>query len=176
MLKSNNPTAKQSQTWILNSLLKLLETKQYQQITVSEICKNALLDRRTFYRNFESKDDVMELQIKVLCDEYVEMLRNTQVLSIAVIARTYFEFWRKNIHFLNILYRDELTMFMLGKYDELIPNIYRIFYDTVSDDLEYTLAFQTGGFWNLVVKWVANGADKSPSEMADIVAKLALAT
>ena len=66
MLQSDNPIARQSQRWIIQALLNLMEKMEYDKITVTEICRNADLDRRTFYRNFDSKNDVLEAYISFL--------------------------------------------------------------------------------------------------------------
>jgi AcrR family transcriptional regulator len=70
MLQSNNPTAQQSQRWIIQALLNLLEQKEYDKISVSEICRKADLDRRIFYRNFDSKNDVLQQYVNFLGEEY----------------------------------------------------------------------------------------------------------
>ena len=71
MNNTKNPTALQSQRWILQALLDTMEEKNYDKITVSEICRTAELDRRTFYRNFNSKQEVLEQYIEQLCREYM---------------------------------------------------------------------------------------------------------
>lgn len=60
MIHTNNPIALQSQKWIIQALLDLMQIMNYDKISVSEICRKAQLDRRTFYRNFDSKNDVLE--------------------------------------------------------------------------------------------------------------------
>lgn len=74
MLNSNNPTAKKSQKWIMDALINLMDKMKYDKITVTAICYEASLDRRTFYRNFHSKHDVLEQYILCLKKEYLEYL------------------------------------------------------------------------------------------------------
>lgn len=71
MNHTKNPTALQSQKWILQALLVLMQENDYDKISVSEICRKAELDRRTFYRNFDSKHDVLEQYIAQLSNEYM---------------------------------------------------------------------------------------------------------
>ena len=56
-----------------SSLIKFDGKKEYDKITVTEICRIADLDRRTFYRNFNSKNDVLEEYIRLLGEEYLKM-------------------------------------------------------------------------------------------------------
>ena len=43
----------------INALLSLMEKKPYNQISVSELSELAEYDRRTYYRYFTSKDDIL---------------------------------------------------------------------------------------------------------------------
>lgn len=40
-----------------------MKEKSFDGITISEITKNADLDRTTFYRNFRSKEDILNIGI-----------------------------------------------------------------------------------------------------------------
>ena len=54
--KQGNKTAIQSQHMIADALFSLMKHKPFHQITVTEICEEANLGRKTFYRNFELRD------------------------------------------------------------------------------------------------------------------------
>jgi AcrR family transcriptional regulator len=43
-----------------NALLQLLETENFQEITIQEITDRARVSRRTFYRNYSSKEEILE--------------------------------------------------------------------------------------------------------------------
>lgn len=58
-----------------------MEEKDYDKITVKEMTKKADLDRSTFYRNFNSKEDVLYLYFNNLAEEYTKRLRNTKALD-----------------------------------------------------------------------------------------------
>ena len=47
--------AEQSRTWLWESLKELLHQKKLSQITITEICSNADLTRKTFYNSFKNK-------------------------------------------------------------------------------------------------------------------------
>lgn len=44
---------------IYTAMLLLMEQKSYDKITVTDITKKAGVSRMSFYRNFDSKDDVL---------------------------------------------------------------------------------------------------------------------
>jgi len=58
-----NPIAIQSREWLTNALLVLMEEKEFKNISITEIATKADLSRRTFYRIFETKEDMYTTRI-----------------------------------------------------------------------------------------------------------------
>lgn len=56
---------------ITDALLKLLKDVPFSEITVSEICSHASVGRASFYRNFESKEDVLKKWLDKVTDDFV---------------------------------------------------------------------------------------------------------
>ena len=174
MGKANNPLSIQSKEWIMTALLELLIDKPYNQITITEIASQAQLARRTFYRNFDSKDEVLDLYIQKLCSEYIDSLGDEKILKAYNIAKVYFTFWNKHLEFLILMEKNNLLYMILQKYNEYLPMIHQKFKGNKEQNennnrLEYVLAFTAGGFWNTLIKWVHEGAKKTPDEMASLV-------
>lgn len=55
---------------IVSALLNLIYTKPLSSITVSELCEKAGVSRITFYRNYESKEDIFKKKLGEIFDEY----------------------------------------------------------------------------------------------------------
>ena len=53
---------------ITESLLRLLEQKEISDISISELCDDAGIGRASFYRNFDSKEDILRAHINQLFD------------------------------------------------------------------------------------------------------------
>lgn len=51
----------QTKEWVIDALFELLQTEELSHITVQEICDCAQISRKTFYRRFRSKNDVLKL-------------------------------------------------------------------------------------------------------------------
>lgn len=168
--------AEQSRKWLIESLLHLMEEKDYNSITVTEISDNALLSRRTFYRNFNSKEEVLEAYCHKLCQEYIAHFKDETDLSLSNVTKVYFSFWRKHIEFLNILNKNHLLFFLLERYNEFLPVIYQIYKGNNDDfnnktELNYAILFSAGGFWNILAKWFKSDITQTPIEMSEIVLK-----
>lgn len=173
MDRSTHTLAVKSQNWIIKATLKLMQQKPYNEITVSEICKLAQLDRRTFYRNFKDKDDVIEYYISCLQEEYLTTLQSVEIRTIKSMAKAQFEFWKKHLDFLNILQSNGFLVGILLKVtNDFIPQIYKKFHFTMPPNFDYKVTFISGGFCNILFNWISHGAKETPDEIATIVCEL----
>ena len=105
-MKKLNPIAEQSKQWLTQSLFRLMEKQIYSEITISKISENAQLARRTFYRNFCSKEDVIIYSCTQLCESYIRYLDQDIEYSIRHIIQVYFTFWQEHIDYLTVLTTD----------------------------------------------------------------------
>ena len=79
MTESNNPSAIRSKNEITEALLSLMQNAPYNEISVKQIIMEARLARKTFYRNFESKDDVLISYLKGIIREYYDVVNTGKV-------------------------------------------------------------------------------------------------
>lgn len=177
MQKSNSILAAQSKEWILQALLIIMDKKEFKNITVKEITAKAGLDRKTFYRHFETKEDVLRLYADMACQDYISELKNQHSLTTFTISKTYFSICQKHMPFFQTLEKNNLLIFVLQAFDEYLPIIHKFFDPNNTADetvyhSEYALSFYTGGFWNISAKWIRDGATKTPEEMANLVEKV----
>ncbi|WP_223067715.1 TetR/AcrR family transcriptional regulator [Paenibacillus caui] len=173
-----NPISMQSKKWIAEALLRLLKNKSYHHITITEIADEAQLARRTFYRNFQSKNDILYFYIEDLYHEYVALLKKQNELTMFHVAKVYFTFWRRHQEFLILLMKNDLFFLLLQKYNDYLPVIHQMFQENdeakqqSEQFLTYGLAFSAGGFWNVLLSWIENGAREEPEQLAEIVGKM----
>lgn len=172
--KGNGQLARQSRAWFLEALLQLMEHKEYAKITITELAQKAGLDRKTFYRNFDTKEDILRLYLDHACEDYIANLRKETVLTTYTVARAYFRTCLAHIHFFCLLDDNGLLPLALEAYDRYLPKLHRMFECGQSADnpfyySDYALSFFTGGFFNISVKWIRDGARKSPEEMAQMI-------
>ena len=73
-VKKMNPSAILSKKMIVEALFDMLAVKSLSAISISEIAENALVDRRTFYRHFKSKNDVIRYYIHDVLIQYEQII------------------------------------------------------------------------------------------------------
>lgn len=175
--KNNTSLSLQSKEWIVMALIILMRTKKYSDITIKELAEKAGVDRKTFYRNFNTKEDVLHFYLDKTCQDYITNLNKEPVLTTFSVAKAYFLTCKSHSDFLNLLDRNNLLPLLLMVFDEYLPMLHKIFENTKTGDnpvyySEYALSFLTGGFWNISIKWIRNGGHETPEEMAQIVETL----
>ena len=106
MKESTNPSALRSKQQITDALLKLMENHPYNDITVKQIILETDLVRKTFYRNFSSKDDVLDAYINMKVLEYCDALLD-QPDPLVVI----FDFCEKNRKMLDLLNKNNIDYY-----------------------------------------------------------------
>lgn len=162
----NNKRKKESMERIEKIFIELLQTKALNEISVSDICKRAGLNRTTFYANYpdiyglaDAIRDKLEVAVSDLYrDEITQGFNSNDYLKL-------FRHIQEN----QIFYQ---TYFKLG-YD----NKFRIIsYDTglakmhfQNKHIEYHMEFFKAGITQIIKMWLKNGCKESPEEMFEII-------
>ena len=164
--------------WIIDATLNLLKKKSYSDITIGEITNRAKLGRRTFYRHFKSKEEVIEVISLVLIDDFTEKLLEKNAKSFDEIMQCYFEFWELNIENLLLLKKARLLYYIEENIVDLVTRI-ALRIGHIPNDVEnavqilqnhkYEFAFKLAGFWKLTLVWSDEIPRKTPSEMSQII-------
>jgi len=84
-IKKDKRTQKSSEL-IYEGLIKCLETKDFTKITISDIEKYSTVSRATFYRLFDSLEDILSMKCDYCFKEVLENYKknrstNTRLLS-----------------------------------------------------------------------------------------------
>ena len=74
MRNRNEKNAKQA---IYSALVELMESEEYEDISITDIAKKAGVSRMTYYRNYKEKDDILLDRFKELLDDKYSGLIST---------------------------------------------------------------------------------------------------
>lgn len=157
---------------IKQALFRLLEEKPLSKITVTELCREAGVNRATFYLHYT---DIYDLLDKIELS-YVEEMRenNTRLgidgkvdfLWIVELIKRHSDFYR--ITFMNNIH----TRFMDEFHNELRTHYFKIFENRTTNEHMYTFEFLRGGVDFVIAKWINSGMKESTTEIARILREL----
>lgn len=173
MNPSQNPSAIRSKNDITNTLLQLMKTFPYNEITVKQIILESHVARKTFYRNFISKDDVLNSYIDSIMYQYVQSLQQMEGCQLSNILDIIFNFCIQYQNFLFLLRDNNLMYLLLEKWNTFIPIIhnqiagdnYVMFQSFSSKQISYIIAFNIGAVWNIIMKWIENDMNDTPEHL-----------
>ena len=162
----NNKRKKESIERIEKIFIDLLQTRELNEIRVSDICKRAGLNRTTFYANYTDiyglADSIRDKLENNLSDLYQNEI--TQGFNSNDYLKLFYHIKENQIFY--------QTYFKLG-YD----NNYKIFtYDTAlarehfqNKFIEYHMKFFKSGITEVIKLWLQNGCRESPEDMFEII-------
>ena len=75
MIEKINPSVIRSKQFITEALLELMTEEDFNSIKITEITRRAQVDRKTFYRNFESKEDILIQYGDLLAQEFIKKIK-----------------------------------------------------------------------------------------------------
>ena len=172
--KKENPSAILSKEWIIESFLDMLAVKPLSSISISEIAENAKVDRRTFYRHFKSKNEVMRYYIHDVAKQFEKIFLHNNINDIYLNAKTLYEVLLTMKETLLIVHKQNLLDMFISDFEtiyekyqyEIIhcqkPEILKL------DNIDYYLAYERGGIINIVKKYIAENCINSPGKMGKI--------
>lgn len=165
----------QSGRMIEDALFFVMRNKPYAEITISDISKQADLSRRTFYRLYHEKDDVLHRYFDRLCKEYCSQMPPLQKYDIGQIAREYFSFWyqyRENLLIMHQCGLDEMLYYEISRASKSVVEA-RIGSETQKNDKDigYFADYSAGGFSLLLHRWIAEGMQEPPEQYAQSVSR-----
>lgn len=162
----NNKRRKESVERIERVFINLLQEKEIQEITVSDICKGAELNRSTFYANFLDIYDLADKIRDKLEEEFSTLFKREETeKNESFGALTMFRHIQEN----QLFYK---TYFKLGydnRHQSMIYDIARAERDFGNKHLAYHIEFFKSGFNAIVKMWLAGGCKETPEEMVEII-------
>lgn len=167
-----NPITLRSKKWIVDSLIQLMNEKPYNEITLKEIAENVDLARQTIYRNFESKEAILEYYVDGLYNEFIKIISAKNDIGLKDLLITYFEYWYKNKEFLKKLIDNNVYLILLDlhlKYLNSMATNDKINKLAFVSNNNYFNHFSAGGLWFILKMWIEDGAEKTPKEMTNII-------
>lgn len=176
-MEGHQKIAEQSRAWLINAFFKLLAHREYASITVNEIAAAAELSRRTFYRHFTSRDDLLQKYLEGLFTAYTEQLTRLTITKHEDTLLLFFNFWQQYRQELNLLQERELFDRFLRCAREWYPRVYRQLnvpwhVEGAPREIKYVAAFSAGGYFTILAQWLQDGCQESPREMTNLMTRM----
>ncbi|ANY66205.1 hypothetical protein BBD42_06810 [Paenibacillus sp. BIHB 4019] len=171
----NNRRTKYTTELIKQCFLALLETRKLPQITVTEICKQADINRGTFYLHYKDPYELFEVMQKEFNQELWETLQKDQ----SPCAED-----GSLIKLLNII-QEKKTIFRSMISDrgessflsEVLVEVHKDYLQRKGEDLnrkgssamDYSFTYMVHGSMGVIHQWLESNGEESPEAIARII-------
>jgi len=158
---------------IIESLLSYMKYRHFSDIRITEIVKKAGVSRKTFYRHFISKENILEVQFDIIYHEYIS---NTKAVnSYEEVIELYFKTMSNHIEFLKLINVHHLSNIAIKKSEYYLSTLnqnpkYKILDKPIT---AYCETFVATGLWHMFCKWLNSGRKESTQEMTAIYLSVA---
>lgn len=159
-------------------LLHIMQKKRYEDISVSDLCAELGVPRKSFYRYFSGKDGALYSLIDHALmdydgfDIYREQAQENQPLYYMEQVLLY---WVGQRQLLDTLEKSNLSGMLIQRamaYSKNIDTIPRFMQITDPQLREYGTMVTVCGLMTMIVRWHHDGFTKAPKEMAQLALRL----
>lgn len=158
-------------TYLFTALMLLMEQKDYEDITITDIAKKAGVSRMTYYRTYSSKEDILIQYFNDTAEKLFERFRTHPGITSQELGVLFFTFFQEHPGLVPLLRKANLLELVLNTFVQNLEHFYaevlgRENLDTVAD---YRIHFHAGGIAFALIRWIDRGCPEAPEEMATLI-------
>lgn len=180
MAQKENQRIALTKKLLQEGLLRLLEQKTLDKISVTELCRESGINRATFYNHYNSPQDLLCSIEAKMTGELERIIGNPRTAE-EVIAHTesVCTYFYENARTILILHSCHSDRDFTDALHELNQNFQLFHLNTKytrtlnQDGLHLVTVFFYTGCYNLLLEWLKNDIQKTPKEIADLIIRLA---
>ena len=170
MNTTNGKIAARSRQKLMDALLTVMERYDYREITVTQLAQEAGLSRKTFYRLFSHKDEILSLLFEKLFGECFSRIKAMDLHHYWDVVQVYFDFWEERKDLLFLLQKNGLLPRVFERSYQYAIQVFTFvrseeLADALSLPLPYLLAYSVGGMQSMLLKWVERGMEVPSSAL-----------
>ena len=167
------------------ALLLLLEQKDYDSITVREVCQKAGVNRSTFYLHYESMNDLLEEMIGMINDRFKSSLSSVPtvdpskvILTSEKYLRPYLGFIKENMRAYKVIHQKDHLFNSQKTFEGFYQSIFSpalTHFGVSEEEKEYVFAFYTQGTVVIIGKWLENNCRDDVDMIIDLIMRHTMA-
>ncbi len=168
--KSVSPLSNEGRnTYVINhitdALIELMKKKPFHDISISELCDIAGVGRASFYRNFETKEAVLEKHLEEIWHDWAKDYesKNEKSYFVESLLKCFYKYKAFNL----LLYRHNLSnlIYEIVRWGAKIE-------ESESNVESYIKSALAGYSFGLVDEWMRRGMLETPEQILAIAAQL----
>lgn len=164
---SNEESNKLTKECIETALIDLLQTQEFDKISISDIVKRAGVSRMAYYRNYESKEDILSDMINKLWDAIAKASTPMPDLSETDARIKLFDVIKEYKDMYKVILKAGKQDIILQRLNESLINLF----PDRSVKNKYFSYLTIGMLYNVMTEWIKSDFEISSEELVEIVAE-----
>ena len=156
------------------ALQEMMKDRLFEDISISELCRYTGLSRKTFYRLYDTKADVVYAMIDHTIMEEATCEPDPSVGPGEL--HQFLAFWRSRNELLDVLQKNQISALLAQQAANIAlqetPDRLRLFGLEGNANARDMMLFYLSGFFALVLDWHSRGFDRSIDEVCDVLMQL----
>jgi len=181
-LPAQDRRIKKSKAALKDALIALMQKKPFKEISITDIVQLADLNRGTFYRHYQYKEDLFNELIEDVVQDLVTSFREPyrdkhafQVHAMPSSAITIFKHVHQHAPFYTLVVKSDAS----SHFQEMICNVLRdlalqdlndIFPDHINHEL--LASYQSHAIFGMILEWIRQDFRHTPEYMANELFKI----
>lgn len=161
-----------------NTLIDLMSEKDFNNITIKEICEIADLNRGTFYLHYQ---DINDLLASIEDEIFIEFEKGFNRFDVSDLEKNFssllrfiFEFFYNNKTACQVLIIQKTDIAFLRKLKEVVRKSFIKYMNNTYKSVDpqtydYYLSFLVSGCIGIIKNWISNDMQESPEQICKIV-------
>lgn len=163
-----HPKVRASKEKIVGAVVVMLDKTPFEDLSISSICRKAGVSRQTFYRIYDSKEDVMlehldDLLSRIADDDSVVSDRNALFKKLG-------ELFASERAFLERLFSAGLDSYVMARFESLLRELGKS--ARPGGQTDYLETFLAGGVFYVMRKWLLVSTAPDPSDITALIGRL----
>jgi len=157
--------------YIFTSLMILMEEKEFEEISITDITKKAGVSRMSYYRTYISKEDILVQYFNDLFESCLIKIKSTSCLNKPYLNSQVFRTFGENHILIKNMVKAklyDLLLFHFIKYTTFLAQ--NLFQQDINDSrVIYHIYGDAGSLTVMLVHWIELGMKETPEEMAKLL-------
>ncbi len=169
------------------ALISLLKRKPFEYITVSEICKEAGVNRSTFYLHYETLGDLLNETVRYLIDGFLSYfptdngsfnldIAQSELSDLIFICEDYLtpylSYIKDNREVFSTALKNSKTFGFNAVYTRMFEKLFNPILERFNypkEDRKYVMMYYLNGINAIIYEWIDNGCTRSIGEISGII-------
>lgn len=152
---------------ITDAMFDLMHEKSFSDITITELIKRAGVARASYYRNYSSKEDILETLMDDVLEYYRAGIAEDEPFFCYDNLLRSFQFFRNFSRYIIDLYRSGFAYILMEKLNQFHESIVGIM--PANSISRYEIYAYMGALFNIGIRWLQDGQKETPEEMASFL-------